>query len=129
MKRTTGILTVALIALLGLMTFAQAQGDTKPAPKISTDEQNLLKKMTAAPDAAAKLKAAGDLIKKYPKTTIRGQVADEIAINITDVKDATQKLVLAQQFQTLFNDPADEEFVGPVVIDAYADANKSRSVY
>lgn len=124
MKRTTGTLAVALIALLGLITFAQGQGDTKPAPKISADEQNLLKKMNTAPDAAAKLKAAGDLIKKYPKTTIRGQVADEMAIQITDVKDATQKLALAEQFQTLFNDPADEEFVGPVVIDAYADANK-----
>lgn len=124
MKRTTGTLTVALIALLGLMTFAQGQGDTKPAPKISADEQNLLKKMNAAPDAAAKLKAAGDLIKKHPKTTIRSQVADEMAIQITDVKDATQKLALAEQFQTLFNDPADEEFVGPVLIDAYADTNK-----
>jgi tetratricopeptide (TPR) repeat protein len=124
MKRTTMILTVALIALLGLMTFAQGQGDTKPAPKISKDEQNLVQKITSSPDAGAKLKAAGDLIKKHPKTAIRGQVADEIANQITDVKDATQKLALAQQFQTIFNDPADEEFVGPVVIDAYADANQ-----
>ena len=124
MKRTTGILTVALIALLGLMTFAQGQGNTKPAPKISQDEQNLLQKIASAPDGAAKLKAAGDLIKKYPKTTIRGRMAEEIANQITDVKDATQKLALAQQFQTIFNDPADEEFVGPVVIEAYADANQ-----
>jgi hypothetical protein len=124
MKRTTVTLTVALIALLGLTTFAQGQGDTKPAPKLSQDERNLLQKITSAPDAAAKLKAAGDLIKKYPKTEIRGQVADEIAIQITDVKDATQKLALAQQFQTVFNDPADEEFVGPVVVDAFADANQ-----
>ncbi|HEV2905644.1 MAG TPA: hypothetical protein VGW32_11375, partial [Pyrinomonadaceae bacterium] len=124
MKRTTVTLTVALIALLGLTTFAQGQGDTKPAPKLSQDERNLLQKITSAPDAAAKLKAAGDLIKKYPKTEIRGQVADEIASQITDVKDATQKLALAQQFQTVFNDPADEEFVGPVVVDAFADANQ-----
>jgi hypothetical protein len=124
MKRTTGILTVALIALLGLMTSAQGQGAAKPAPKISEDEKNLLQKINAAPDAAAKLKAAGDLIKKYPKTTVRGQVADEIANQITDVKEATQKLALAQQFQTVFNDPADEASVGPIVIEAYADADK-----
>ena len=124
MKRTTGILTVALIVLLGLMTFAQGQADTKPAPKISQDEQKLLQQMTSAPDAAAKLKIAGDLIKKHPKTTIRGQVAEEIANQITDVKDVTQRLALAQQFQTIFNDPADEAHVGPVVIEAYADSNK-----
>lgn len=124
MKRKTVKLTVALVALLGLMTLAQGQGGNTPPPKISQDEQNLAQKMTSAPDAAAKLKAAGDLIKKHPKTAIRGQVAQEIANQIQDVKDATQKLALAQQFQTIFNDPADQEFVGPVVIDAYADANQ-----
>jgi hypothetical protein len=117
-------MTVALIALFSLMTSAQGQGAAQPAPKISEDEKNLVQKITAAPDAAAKLKAAGDLIKKHPKTTVRGQVADEIANQITDVKDATQKLALAQQFQTIFNDPADEASVGPIVIEAYADADK-----
>lgn len=124
MKRKTLILTAALAALLGLMTHAPGQGGTTPPPKISKDEQDLLQKITAAPDAAAKLKAAGDLIKKHPKTAIRGQVADAIANQITDVKDATQKLALAQQFQTMFSDPADEEFVGPVVVDAHADASE-----
>jgi tetratricopeptide (TPR) repeat protein len=124
MKRKTMILTAALVTLLGLMTNAQGQGGNTPPPNISQDEQNLAQKITSAPDAAAKLTAAGDLIKKHPKTAIRGQVAQEVANQIQDVKDATQKLALAQQFQTIFNDPADEEFVGPVVIDAYADADQ-----
>jgi tetratricopeptide (TPR) repeat protein len=124
MKRKALALTVALVALLGLMTYAQGQGGNTARPKISQDEQSLAQKITSAPDAATKLKAAGDLIKKHPKTAIRGQVAKELADRITDVKDATQKLALAQQLQTIFNDPADEEFVGPVVIDAHADANE-----
>jgi len=123
MKRKAVTLTATLVALLGLMTLVQAQGGN-PKPNISQDEQNLAQKINAAPDAAAKLKAAGELIKKHPKTGIRGQVAQEIASRITDVQDATQKLALAQEFQTIFNDPADEEFVGPVVIDAYADSNQ-----
>ena len=124
MKRKAVTLTVTLVALLGLTTFAQAQGGAKPQPKISQDEQTLLQKINAAPDAAAKLKAAIELIKKHPKTAIRGQVADEIALRIEEVQDPTQKLALAQEFQTSFNDPADEEFVGPVIIDAFADANQ-----
>ncbi|HKR61473.1 MAG TPA: hypothetical protein VJS64_17430, partial [Pyrinomonadaceae bacterium] len=51
-------------------------------------------------------------------------VVQQMADDVTDVKDATQKLALAQELQTLFNDPADEELVGPVVVDAYADANQ-----
>ena len=117
-------MTAALVALLGQMALAQAQGGDNSKPNISKDEQSLAQKITSAPDAAAKLKAAGELIKKYPKTALRGQVAQEIADRITDVQDATQKLALAQEFQTIFNDPADEEFVAPVVIDAYADANQ-----
>lgn len=124
MKRRMVTFTITLVALLGLMTLAQAQGGNNPPPKISQGEQNLAQKINAAPDAAAKLKAAGELIKKHPKTAIRGQVAQEIAYRITDVQDATQKLALAQEFQTIFSDPADEEFVGPVVINAYAGANQ-----
>jgi tetratricopeptide (TPR) repeat protein len=122
MRRKVVTLTAALVALLGLMTVAQGQGT--PAPKLSQDEQVLAQKITAAPDTAAKLKAAGELIKKYPKTAIRGQVAQQLANRIQDVQDATQKLALAQEFQTVFNDPAEEEVVGPVVIDAYADASQ-----
>jgi hypothetical protein len=124
MKQKAVILTVALVTLLSLMTVAQGQGGSTPAPKISQDEQTLAQKITSAPDAAAKLKAAGELIRKHPKTGIRGQVAQEIANRIQDVQDATQRLALAQEFQTIFNDPADEDFVGPVVIDAYGDANQ-----
>ena len=126
MKRTAVTLTVALVALLGLMTNAPGQGGTTttPQPKISADEKKLVDKITAAPDAATKLKASGDLIKAHPKTAIRGQVVQQMADEVTDVKDATQKLALAQELQTLFNDPADEEIVGPVVVDAYADANQ-----
>lgn len=124
MKQKAVTLTVALVALFGLITLAQGQGGNNPKPNISQDEANFAQKINAAPDAAAKLQAAGDLIKKHPKTAIRGQVAQEIANQIQDVKDATQKLALAQKFQTIFNDPAEEEMVMPVVVDALADANQ-----
>ena len=123
MKRQAVILTSSFITLLGLLMQAQGQAANNPQPKISQDEHNLVQKITSAPDAAAKLKAAADLIKKHPKTAVRAQVAEEIANQIQDIKDATPKLALAQQFQTTFNDPADEEFVGPVLIDALVDAN------
>ena len=124
MKRHVSSLTIAWVAFFGLVTLAAAQGGNTPAPKISQDEQNLAQKINAAPDPAAKLKAAADLLKKHPKTSIRGQVADEMAIQIAAVTDPTQKLALAQQFQTTFSDPADEETVVPIVIDALADANQ-----
>ncbi len=117
------LLTIALVTfVLGSQPPVPAQGNTKP--NISQDESNLAQKINSAPDAAAKLKAAAELIRKHPKTAIRGQVAQEIANRIQDVTDPTQKLTLAQEFQTIFNDPADEVAVGPTMIDALADANQ-----
>ncbi|HEY5838865.1 MAG TPA: hypothetical protein VIT19_07505, partial [Pyrinomonadaceae bacterium] len=91
---------------------------------LAPDEGKLVDKINAAPDPSGKLAAAGELIKKYPKTAIRGQVVLELANKIREVKDAAQKLTLAQQLQTMFNEPADEKTVVLVVVDALADANQ-----
>lgn len=126
MKRTE-LLLVAVLAVGFSFGFTPVYGQGsggQAQPKISDDEAKLAEKINAAPDVAGKLKAAADLIKKHPKTAIRGQVTQEIASRIQDLKDTTQKLALAQEFQATFNDPADEGAVGPVVINALADANQ-----
>ena len=51
-------------------------------------------------------------------------MAYEIADQIQQVKDVTQRLALAQQFQTTFGDPADEDAVAPTLIEALAAANQ-----
>ena len=126
MKRKAFILAIALVAFINVVTFAQTPTPTPNTqqPKLAPDEGKLVDKITAAPDPAGKLAAAGELIKKYPKTAIRGQVVLELANKIREVKDPAQKLTLAQQLQTMFNDPADEQTVMPVVLDALADANQ-----
>jgi hypothetical protein len=130
MKRTE-LLFVAFLAVLGfaLAGFTPVYGQTAPGtspaqPKISEDEAKLAEKINAAPDAAGKLKAASELLKKHPKTAIRSQVAYEIANHIEQVKDPAQKLALAQQYQTIFSDPADEEAVTPTLIEALIAANQ-----
>ena len=126
MKRKAFILAIALVAFINVVTFAQTPTPTPNTqqPKLAADEGKLVDKITAAPDPAGKLAAAGELIKKYPKTAIRGQVVLELANKIREVKDPAQKLTLAQQLQTMFSDPADEPTVMPVVVDALADANQ-----
>lgn len=126
MKRKAFILAIALVAFINVVTFAQTPTPTPNTqqPKLAPDEGKLVDKITAAPDPAGKLAAAGELLKKYPKTEIRGQVVLELANKIREVKDPAQKLTLAQQLQTMFKDPADEPTVMPVVIDALADANQ-----
>jgi tetratricopeptide (TPR) repeat protein len=126
MKRKAFILAIALVAFINVVTFAQTPTPTPNTqqPKLAPDEGKLVDKIAAAPDPAGKLAAAGELIKKYPKTAIRSQVVLELANKIREVKDPAQKLTLAQQLQTMFSQPADEQTVMPVVLDALADANQ-----
>jgi hypothetical protein len=93
-------------------------------PKVSPDEQKLAQAIDMAPDAAGKAKAAADLVKKYPKSSLRPGYAQKIADQIREVTDGAQKITLAQQFQTIFNDPAEEEMIMPVLIVGYADAKR-----
>src|SRR5687767_15929930 len=105
MKIKAFILAIALVAFLNVATLAQTPTPSPTPntqqPKLAADEGKLVDKITAAADPAAKLAAAAELIKKYPKTEIRGQVVLELANRIREVKDPTQKLTLAQQLQTI----------------------------
>ena len=103
---------------------ALAQGKTDPAPKISAAEQKLADAITAAPDPAAKLKAAIAFIKKYPKSTLRPNVAGVAADQIAGVTDATQKLTMAQEYQSAFTEPSDQDLIMPTLIDGYAGTNR-----
>jgi hypothetical protein len=100
------------------MAVAQA---TKPP---SQEEQNLAKAILLSPDIAGKFKAASDLVKKYPKSSLRSKAAADLADEVSAVKDTTQKLALAQQYQGIFNEPAGQQMITPILIEALAGANR-----
>jgi len=80
--------------------------------------------IATAPDAAGKAKAAADFVRKYPKSSLRPMVAQQIADHIHQITDGAQKLALAQQFQTIFKEPAEEEMIMPDLLAGYAEAKR-----
>lgn len=122
----TGITRIAALVIAGFvaalslapLTVAQA---TKPP---SQEEQNLAKAILLSPDIAGKFKAASDLVKKYPQSSLRSKAAADLADEVSGVKDPTQKLTLAQQYQSIFNEPAEQQVITPVLIEALAGANR-----
>ena len=116
-------MVICLAIADGLTSSAFAQG--KPGqPIVSAEEQNMAKAIMSAPDAAAKLKAAAELIKKHPKTVLRPRVAGALADQIAKLTDAAQKVSLAQEYQKIFNEPSEQELIVPVLIDGLAGANR-----
>ena len=125
-------LTLAISGCLAsarVIALTLAQGGKSGQPNVSPEEQNLLKGIATAPDPAAKLKAAEALIKKYPKSVARSQVARSLTDEIAGVKDATQKIALAQEYQGVFKEPSEQQLIVPVLIDAYAGANRFDEVF
>ena len=111
------IASVVLLSALGIGASAMAQ-------QISSEEQQLALKVKAAPDAPAKLKAAGDFLKKFPKSTLRPDVAAVLIDSINAVTDATQRLNLALEYQKLFGGDSEAETAASLLIDAYVAARQ-----
>ncbi len=124
MKNKHKTIVVFVCVLLIACTTAKAQQKQTDQPNLSPDEQKLVSNLMAAKEAPAKLNAAAELIKKHPKTSVRPRVAQNMASEVANVNDNAQKLTLAQQLETIFNDPAEIDIVAPVIVQAYADTNQ-----
>jgi len=118
------LVTLSCMVGVSLTSSVPAQSSKSGQPNISSGEQTLLKGISAAPNPAAKLKAAAELIKKYPKSSARPRVASEMADQIGGVANAPEKLTLAQEYQGVFTDPSEQEMIMPILIEALAGASR-----
>src|SRR5262249_47966081 len=102
----------------------QPQEPAGPKPQVSNDELQEGKKVEAATDAASRLQAAGEFVKKYPKSGLMDTVAKLVAAKIAESQDPAQKAAFCETFLTVFKDPAQTKLIYPVELEAYIKANK-----
>ncbi len=93
-------------------------------PQISDGERKAIEKINTSTGADAKLKAAGEYVKKFTKSPMRLRVASYLVEEVARVQDQSQKATLAQNFTTIFNQPEEADLISPVLIDAYFNAKK-----
>ncbi|MBO0797243.1 MAG: hypothetical protein J2P31_00315 [Blastocatellia bacterium] len=116
-------LAISLASLTRASSVLQDQKKDQ-MPQVSEDEQKALAKINAASGADAKLKAAADYLKKYSKSQMRPRVAGVIADEIGAVKDNSQKIALAQSFESTFNQPNEADLIKPALVEAYLNSGK-----
>lgn len=90
----------------------------------SDGEQKALAKIEAAPDVAAKLAAAGEFIKKYPKSALRSKVVSHIAQEVDKSQDSAQRITQMENMLTVFKEPGDGEIINPILVDLYFKGNR-----
>src|SRR5215471_5138495 len=82
----------------------QSQEPAGPKPQVSNDELQEGKKVEAATDAASRLQAAAEFVKKYPKSGLMDTVAKLVAGKIAETQDSAQKATFCETFLTVFKD-------------------------
>ena len=121
--------SVALLISLAAFSVSRAasfnsQTQDPSQPKLSADESKAVSAINAAPDAAAKLAAAEEFVKKYPKSEARLQVAEYVAGQIAQLKDTAQKLALTDSFQKVFTGDKEIDAIKRVILEAYIAADR-----
>jgi len=112
-------------ALGAAATTAAAQDDSK----ISGGEREAAEKINKAKGSEAKLQAASEFLKKYPKSTLRARIAEAVSGEILSTQDAAQKAALIETFVIFFNEPAEAELVNGQLLAAYIDANRPADAF
>src|SRR5262245_8919696 len=102
----------------------QAQEPSGPKPQVSNDELQEAKKIEAASDAASRLQAAGEFLKKYPKSGLMDTAAKLVAAKIAETQDPAEKAAMCEKFLGVFKDPAQTKLIYPVQLEAHIKANK-----
>ena len=102
----------------------QDQSKSQEKPKVSGDEQKAAQKVAQAADPAAKLKAAGDFVRKYPKSALRAEVLGHVTQQVNAVGDSAQKIALAESYLAQFTDAADAAAMNSVLLGAYIGAQR-----
>ena len=130
--RAISVLSLTILisssALAQTPTPSPSPAETKK-PELSEAEANDANAINKEPDAAAKLAAAERFLKKYPKSTARLEIARYVAGQIAAVTDSNQKLTLAESFRKTFDAANEQEFIQPVILDAYFAANKTEEAF
>jgi hypothetical protein len=123
--------TRLILFLAALVMFIASPAIAQPLnqPKVSADEQKAAQAIAPAADSNARLKAATDFIKKYPKSALRPQVARGMANQISSEKDVAQRITLAQSYQGAFTEPAEQELIVPIIIEALSQSKRSDEAF
>ncbi len=106
-----------------------AQEQPKPQPKVAAAELKAAQKVENATDEQARLALAGEFLKKYPKSTLRMQVAQLVADKLGATADPTQLITLAENFRTLFPEPGEANLIDASLVHAYLSANRAADAF
>lgn len=104
--------------------YGQEQKPAPAAPQVTDAERKAIEKINTGANPEAKMKAAGDFLKKHAKSSMRPRVATYVANEITRVSNRQQRASLIQNYMSLFNLVEEGDQVRPQLIEDLLEAAK-----
>ena len=90
----------------------------------SDGERQAATKVTSAADFNATLQAAGEFVKKYPKSSLRPEITRRLVAKAASNPDTAQQVTMLESALGVMKDSADAEIINPAILDAYLKAQK-----
>ena len=97
--------------------------------EVSADEGSMAKAVMTAPDPVVQIKTAADFVKKYPKSTLRPRLAQELAQKIDGATDPAQKVSGAQAYREIFTEPTEQEMIMPILVEGLIQTKRTDEAF
>ncbi|MFN2598649.1 MAG: hypothetical protein ABR563_15865 [Pyrinomonadaceae bacterium] len=131
MRESLSVVGRALALALCVAGAAAAQGQPKGqgAAQPSEGETKAAQAVQSAADVASAATAAQQFVKKYPKSSLRPQVARIVAGKLAAVPDPAQRATLGEQAVKVFDRPEELDVINPVLINAYIESKRADDAF
>ncbi len=116
------LISVALTVFVSLVGFGQE-------PKVSQGEVDAAKKVEAAKDVTAKLKAAEEFMKKNSKSSLRKNVASLISNQIYATTDPKARLSQIDAYSKIFTTDEEQNLLAPAKVDSLLLAGSTQEAF
>jgi hypothetical protein len=123
-RRALAVCALSLVTASSLLAQSGPKESQPKGPQIPDGERKAVEKIQAATDIAAKMKAAGEFVKKFPKSTLRAQVVSNLGAEIMKIQDPAQQTTLLENLAVLFDQPAEFENIYATLIEAHVKAQR-----
>jgi len=110
-------------------SFAQDDKSKQGGVKVSGGERDAFAKIEKAKGAEAKLQAASEFVRKYPKSPLRPQAARAVADEVAAASDDQLRISLAETYLGFFNEPSEAELVNDALINAYINLGRADDAF
>ena len=118
-------LVLSLIAILAASTSTFSQ----QASSASSPEDVAFQAVNSALNPAARLAAAEDFVANFPNSSRRPEIARLVSEQLPVLRNPQVAIALVDRARAIFTAPEELEFLQPVALEIYADANRADEAF